>query len=142
MPHDYPQFWTHLLQRARARTTLHSHISPRSRNWLEMTLAPGLKLSYFVPRGKVAVALYIDRGTGAEAENLRVFEHLLAARERIEGAYGAPLLWERLEGRRACRITGVLPGGGLDDVPWPELQEAMVGAMIRFEAALRPFLAE
>jgi CheY-like chemotaxis protein len=66
----------------------------------------------------------------------------LEAREAIEAAFGEPLLWQPLEGKRACRVSALIGAGGLRDADrWPRIQEAMVDAMIRFEAALRPYLA-
>jgi hypothetical protein len=47
--------------------------------------------------------------------------------------------WQRLDDRRACRIRHVLTLGGLTDRDrWPEIQEAMMDAMVRLEKALKP----
>jgi len=142
MQYDYPQFWEQLLQKARRRTHLHSHLKPRQRNWLDVTIAPGLRLAYLARSKYVAVALYIDQGPGTEAANEQLFDGLAAARPAIEHAYGGGLLWERLPGRRACRITAPLSPGGVQDLDrWPEIQDQMIDAMVRIDAALRPHLA-
>ena len=71
---------------------------------------------------------------------MRIFETLRANRERIEAAYGGPLEWQPLDGRRACRIRHNVKGGYQDQERWPEVQDAMIEAMIRFEQSLKPHL--
>jgi hypothetical protein len=92
--------------------------------------------------GSAEPALYIDRGRGADDENLHIFDALHAAKMEIEDAYGGPLEWLRLENRRACRIVHRINlGGYLDEERWPEIQEEMIDAMVRLESALRPHIA-
>ncbi|HID88268.1 MAG TPA: DUF4268 domain-containing protein [Anaerolineae bacterium] len=57
----------------------------------------------------------------------------------MEEAFGAPLDWQRLDNRRASRIRYVLANGGLRDRDrWPEIQDAMIEAMVALEKALQP----
>ena len=73
-------------------------------------------------------------------QTMRIFEELLDYRNEIEVAFEEPLDWQALEGRRACRIAYHLPGVGLkDEEAWPELQDRMIDAMIRFDKAFRPW---
>jgi hypothetical protein len=59
----------------------------------------------------------------------------------IESDFGEPLLWQRIEGKRACRIKKEIDIGGYrDEDKWPEVQDAMIDAMIRLEKALRPHI--
>jgi len=136
------RFWQHLLDRAKAKTKLHSAVSPTSQGWI-MTGAgkTGLGLSYVVGQHEARVELYIDRGKGGAEQNKAVYDKLAESREQVEAAFGGPLLWERLEGKRACRISKRLEGGYLDDeARWPAIQDAMVDAMIGLESALRPYI--
>ena len=52
--------------------------------------------------------------------------------------------WQRLDGKRACRIAYTTTIGGYrsDESKWPEIQDAMIDAMIRLENALIPHLAK
>ena len=62
-------------------------------------------------------------------------------KEEIERAFGESLIWERLDTKRACRISKQLAIGGYrDKEKWPEIHDQMIDAMIRLERALKPFI--
>ena len=88
------------------------------------------------------VELYID--TGEQVVNKAYFDQLYTHKDEIEAVFGAPLRWERLENRRAARIAYDIMGlGGLRDRErWPELQDAMIDAMIRLEKAIKPHIGQ
>lgn len=68
----------------------------------------------FANGGRLRVDLYIDlRDT---TENKAAFEKLLEDKSNIEAEFGEPLTWEKLEGRRACRISAYATGS-IDDAP-------------------------
>jgi hypothetical protein len=81
----------------------------------------------------VQVELYIDCGQEPEA----MFDKLMASKDAIETQFGGSLEWQRLEEKRACRIRKVLEVGGYraDEAKWPEVQDAMIDAMVRLQAA-------
>lgn len=69
------------------------------------------------------VELHIDRGRGAEDDNMAIFQRLQAHRDEMKSAYGASLSWEPLEGKRACRIADRFDMGGYrDEAKWPKVQ--------------------
>jgi hypothetical protein len=79
--------------------------------------------------------------TGDAEANKRYFDRLYEHKEAIEQAFGAPLEWLRLYDKRASRIAYSIKKGRLrDEGTWPELQEAMIDAMIRLEKALAPHI--
>lgn len=134
-------FWTSLLERARPRTRLHSGISPGHDTWISTGAGKsGLAFSYVMTKHASGVELYIDRGRDLDDENMQIFETLFAGREEIEREHGGPLDWQPLDGRRACRIKHHVEGGYRDDQRWPEIQDAMIDAMISFERALKPHI--
>jgi hypothetical protein len=92
----------------------------------------------------VRAELYIDRGKDAEEENKRIFDELSKNRAAIEGAFGGPLSWERLEGKRACRIRYSSQAGGYrsPEEQWPTIQDQIIEAMVRLERALKPYIAK
>jgi len=137
------RWWTSLLDRAAKVSRLHAHISPGQSSWLGTSSGVrGLNLTYGVVQFSRSVELYIDRGKDADAENKTIFDQISANKPAIERAFGGPLSWERLDGKRACRIRAKLPKGGYraEEAKWPTLQDEAIQAMIRFEKALRPHL--
>ena len=137
------KFWLELLERAKDKTRLHANISPGHQSWISTGAGrSGLGLNYGIRRHEAAVELYIDRGKDADAENKSIFDSLAASKDAIERDFGGPLEWQRLEGKRACRIKKTVSMGGyLDEATWSKIQEAMIDAMIRLEKALKPHIA-
>lgn len=138
------RWWTQLIGRSSKVNRLHAHLSPRDYAWLgASTGTRGLSLNYWVYPEARAVELYIDRGVGAAAENKSVFDQLLRHKAKIEAAVRSPMVWDRLDGKRACRIKLPLDGGGfrMPDDQWPKAQDEAIQAMDRLEKALRPYLA-
>ena len=76
-------------------------------------------------------------------KNKRYFDALLKHKNEIEASFGAPLEWQRLDQKRASRIAYLIHGhGGLPDQEnWDALQDAMIDAMVRLEAALKTHFA-
>ncbi len=107
----YHQFWTRFLERLHAeRPDWTKTRSAGPDNWLEMK-APikGCRFSFSFAQGdRLRQELYIDTGDGEE--NLRLFTQLRARQADAEATYGAPLSWEELPTRRACRIAGYRDG--------------------------------
>ena len=135
------KFWEGLIGFTKIRKTRHANIKPGSYHWLGASSGiRGLGFNYVIVQECGMVELYIDRGD--TIENKRIFDKLCETKAAVESAFGDTLSWERLEGRRACRIKHVIDRGGYKnpEVEWPEIQKAMVEKMIQLETALRPSL--
>jgi hypothetical protein len=137
-------FWTELLEKAKQRTRLHAAVSPSDDYWIGAGAGrTGLSFNYAILQHGATAELYIDRGRDAEAENERIFDALLAHRTEIESTVNYPISWERLDGKRACRIAIRLTSGGYrDEGAWPQVQAEMIAAMTELEKALRPHLEQ
>jgi hypothetical protein len=134
----FSDFWSSLLARANARTSLHANISPSQQGWIATT-SQGLRLCYVLSRGWGWVELYINRPD--REENKAIFDDLVRYRQEVEQSFGAVMEWDRMDDKLACRIDAKVVAGSLaDESTWEPQQEAMVDAMIRFEMALRPFV--
>jgi len=135
------EFWSELLSKSKERTRLHANISPSRYHWLGTGAGKaGLSYNYLITMKWGGVELYIDKGK--EEINKRIFDAIYAKKEEIEADFGEQLEWERLEGRRACRIRARFEEAGLQDrEKWDELQDKMIDAMIRLEAALKKHIA-
>jgi hypothetical protein len=137
------KFWTELLKYAKTQTSLHGNISPGEYTWIATGSGMrGLTWNYVTGMHDGRVELYVDR-VNAE-ENKAIFDRLVQDREKIEKAFGEPLDWQRLEDKRACRIKKETTAGGYrnPEDEWPEVIRWMVGAMIRLEAALGPYVTK
>jgi Domain of unknown function (DUF4268) len=138
------RWWTMLIERSKTKSKLHAHITPGEYTWIATSSGfRGLSFNYVALQSECSAELYVDRGKGAEEENERIFDQLASSREAIEAEFGEPLLWERLEGKRACRIRYTSEAGGYrsPEEEWPELQDKIIAAMIRLERALRPYIS-
>ena len=84
------------------------------------------------------IEIYIDRGKESDEENKSIFDQLHAKRKEIEEAAGKNFKWERLDDRRASRISKRYENAGLSDGDkWSELQDKMIDGMIRMEKAFK-----
>lgn len=136
------RFWTVLLEHAKSKTKLHSGISPNIYNWIGTSAGiQGLNFNYALRRHDAQVELYIDSDKDSGEGNQAILNKLAAHKEEIEREFGAPLQWESLDDKRACRIRKTIDiAGWQDEAKWPQACTAMVDAMIRLEKALRPYL--
>jgi len=103
----YRQFWTRFLERVgQEHPDWTNARKPQTASWFPMACpfkgGPYYAFS-FAAGGRLRSELYIDLGE-AEA-NTALFEALLEHQVALEEVYGAPLIWEELEGKRACRIA-------------------------------------
>jgi Domain of unknown function (DUF4268) len=140
--HARKRFWQQLLSSAKELTDLHASISPSVEGWAATTAGkPGMQWIYVLLKDRARIELYIDRGGESDDWNKAMFDKLLTRKAEAEAAFGGPLEWQRLDGKRACRICKILEDGGLaDESRWPQIQAAMIDTMIRFEKALGPWV--
>jgi len=138
------EFWNELLEKAKEKTKLHAQISPGQYGWVGTGAGKrGLGYNYGVTKHEGQVELYIDRGRDSEDENKKIFDGLLSHKDEVEKVFGEPLKWERLEGKRACRISKRIEIGGYrDEDKWLEVHEAMIDAMCRLEKSLKPHISK
>ena len=139
------KFWAQLLEKAKEKTKLHATISPGQYGWIGTGAGRrGLAYNYVVRQHDANVELYIDRGEDSEDENKQIFDSLAQSKDNIESVFGSSLEWQRLEGKRACRIKKQIERGGYRDDPstWPSTHEVMIDAMIQLEKAFRPHISK
>lgn len=137
------RFWQGLVAVARSQKARYASIKPGSHGWLGSggTGIRGLGFNFVTVQESCTVELYIDRGN--EMENKGIFAELYAQHELVEEKFGGKLSWERLDGKRACRIKYLIDLGGYRtaEAKWPEIHAAMVSAMTKLEAAIKPALS-
>ena len=139
------RWWTQLIERSAKVSKLHAHIAPSEYSWISTSSGVrGLGYNYVVAQEECSAELYIDRGKNSEEENKHLYDLLFAQKAAIEQSFGEPLSWQRLEGRRACRIRYTSTDGGYrsPEEQWPRIQDGIIGAMNRLEKALHPHIAK
>lgn len=138
------RFWKQLLDEAKEKTKLHSNISPGQHSWIGTSAGKrGLGFNYGIRKHDSQIELYIDRGAESKEENKKIYDELYENKEKIEEAFGETLKWERLEQKRACRISKQLSLGGYrDENNWNEIIEAMIDNMIRFSKSIKQYIKQ
>lgn len=138
------EFWTKLLEKAKERTKLHSNVSPSIYSWVGAGAGKsGISYNYVITNKYGSCEVYLNRGPDFEEPNINKirFSELYKHKSKIEKEFGKKLNWEKLEGRRASRISIKFEGEGLKDKDkWDKLQDKMIDAMIRLEKALKRFI--
>lgn len=142
--HLRKEFWTQLLERARSRTKLYENISPNIYSWIGAGAGKsGIGYNLSITYSHAQAEVYLDRGKEFPDLNKERFDKLISHREQIEKIFGDRLNWERLDKKRACRISKKFEGAGLGDKEkWPNLQDKLIDAIIRMEKAFRPYIKE
>ena len=136
------KFWAQMLPRANKKTQLHSRNRPGRSHYISANAGkPGLGYVYAHTRNGIQAELYID--TGDRTQNKSIFDLFHESRPEIEKSYGGELAWDRLDHRRASRITtGPLGTNGYQEEEslWEEIQEEWINQMIRLDNSLRPHI--
>lgn len=106
----YADFWDKFLDRLHTENPGFTRSRKRSGdNWITLVTVRGLQYVVdFVSAGRIRSELYID--VGDADQNLAIHDALQAERAVIEAAFGSPLAWEGLLGKRACRVGIYAPG--------------------------------
>jgi hypothetical protein len=134
------EFWSEVIKAIFDKTSLFQNISPSSHSWISAgSGVRGVSYGLVATRIHARAELYIDRGDGDE--NTFIYDQLRGQKDSIENAFGGKLIWQPLEGKRACRIKGEQPGNIYDHDQWPTMIDFMTGAMVRMEIAFRNPLA-
>ena len=96
------------------------------------------------PDGKyrLRAEAYID--TGDKEATKETFDKLHGRKQKIEQAVGEALEWDRLDHRRASRVSLYFPGEIriTDEERWPEARDWLVQAMGKMRTAFDPVIQE
>jgi len=138
----YQEFWRELIPALKAKDPGSTSASPERagpQSWFGIPVGRsgfGIALA-FTSKRTARVELYID--VGDQARNKLAFDSLLANRTDLETAFGEPLTWDRLDQRRASRISVEHPGT-IDDPEEKlmELRDWAVDRMIRLRDVFAP----
>jgi hypothetical protein len=132
-------WWRMLLANPLAKR--HAHLTPSHTLYFGTKWGvPGLSLTYILSQHESGVELFIGRGSAEQ--NQSVFDVLQVQKGAIEAAFGAPLIWDRMEGKNGCRVRAMFQGGyRAPEGQWAAIQERQVDAMRRLEDAFAPWMS-
>lgn len=138
----YAKFWEALLTRLAEEEPTWTRRRPGStvnpNNWIDMpSSVPGASFNFsFARGGRLRNELYI--GSGSQEDNDRILQAFASQKDAVEQAYGGPLEFEPLEGRRAARIADYTDG----DVAEEHRHDEFIAWFLDSGRRLRRALAE
>ncbi|WP_082767123.1 DUF4268 domain-containing protein [Bosea sp. PAMC 26642] len=102
----YKQYFQYLIDELREKHKFTNARAAQPQNWYSFSSQNSRLFKYgtsFSQGGKVRAEVYLDCDN--KEQNEAIFDCLFAKKSQIELKFGAPLNWERLEKKRACRIA-------------------------------------
>ena len=137
----YKQFFSELLSKYKREFPSHrSHNNAYPNSWLTIASAGRSGFAYgaaFERQNRLRVELYFD--VGDRDTNKDAFDQLELQREAIETEIGQRLSWDRLDNRRAARISALRDGRVTDPDPLRSEHLAWAVATVnRFRLAFGP----
>lgn len=133
----YREFWglfLDLLQQQHPGWT--NTRKPLPQSW--MNLPAGVSVAnYAVASGRDQLRVEIYFSSKSAEINEGNFNALLKHKDRLESAFGDPLLWDPLEGRKACRVSFSRTGDITDQQEWPEYAQWFVDTVNRLRGAVQ-----
>jgi hypothetical protein len=128
-------WWTDLQAvHERKGWTRHRNVSPRNSPYY-VAREKDWHWAYLLTSSQTGVEIYIYSGASA------LYDELHEKRVAIEAAFQSPLAWHEPDHRGVSKVTFMMDGGHHSEERAVAL-EKQVEAMIRLEAALRPYLKD
>ena len=140
--HKRYEFWDQLLTKAKEKKTNFQNLSPTHYHWIGKGGGKsGLSFNFVVLHNYAMVEVYLD--IGKKDKNKERYDKLFKHREEIHKIFRDELIWERLDNKRACRISYRFQNVGLKyPETWNELQDKMIEKVIGLENSFRNFIAQ
>jgi len=136
------EFWKTFLKIMNIQSSLYQNVNASKDYWISgRTGISSINFNSSVSNYYARAEVYMQRSV--RDENKFVFDELFREKEEIEREFGEPLVWERLETKKACRIKYELSGVDFyDRDDWNRMVEFLVDGMVRMERAFKDPLAK
>lgn len=99
----YQEFWTQLGERLADTHPDWPAPQGTAKNWID--LPSGYRLAHwslsFARAQRLRSELYLEASVDTDAR----YEELAAVAREVDAAYGSPLSWEPLSGKKSCRVA-------------------------------------
>ncbi|MGB2756598.1 MAG: DUF4268 domain-containing protein [Acidimicrobiia bacterium] len=137
----YERFWTRFLERLYIEHPdwVSSKVA-NSNSWIRTAAITPRTLfgASFASSGRLRLDFYIEAG---DAEgSLVIFDHFSEHKAEIETAFGEPLSWEPLPGKKACRIAAYTSGDVLNEAEYEQYIDWFFDISARLRSSLGPFV--
>lgn len=137
----YQQFYQTVIDELR---TVHNFTNARAgqpQSWYSFSSGTRgfLYSTSFTSKAQLRAELYIDVG---DERNKPIFDYFYSMKGRLEKTMGEPLSWERLDNRRASRISALRPNSSIDEVDTQGLvmQKWVVERLLKVKSVFGPYL--
>ena len=130
-------FWTACLSKLHGskNISLYDNINPSKDHWL--SAGSGVRsCPYELIFGKREARVQLALSRSERQDNKTLFDALFEKKNQIEQHFGEPLIWNRLDHRKSCRIQIARPFDGYDRELWPEIIDWQISTLERFHASL------
>lgn len=136
------KFWNQVINQMNQKSDLFQNISPSKYNWIGAgSGVRGVGYNFAASKNYGRAEIYIDRGS--QEENEFVYDSLINKKDEIESTFGKKLEWERLEGKRACRIKYEDKDFNIfDEDTWETTIEKITNGMVKLEKSIKPYLGK
>ena len=133
-------FWEKMLNYFKEKKFgLYENISPSKDHWLNAGSGRrGCAFSLIFGKSEARTDLYLS--SSDENENKELFDYLLNQKADIEREFGNELIWEPLDGKKACRIRFSKRFDGYNRENWDEVIEWIYNHIYALEKTMKPHL--
>ena len=127
-------FWTQLLNEINKHNNLYSNVSPSRDAWIGTGIGmSGVGMNLVATRTYARVEIYINKGY---EENKRIFDDFFKRKDEIEKAFGAPLIWERMDDKVTSRVKWQLDNVSVfEPQDYPKMNEFLIDGAERMKKA-------
>ncbi len=136
----YQKFYQGLMDDLREKYNFTNAKAAQPQNWYSFSSGrPGITYTAtFASGDKLRAELYID--VGDTAKNKAIFDALKSNETSVQEELGEPLLWERLDNRRASRISIVRENTSIADAARQEqeIREWLVQRLLKLKSVFGP----
>ena len=135
-------FWKGLLDVAKEKDADFKNLSPSVYHWIGKGGGKsGISFNFVILNRYAGIEVYLD--VRKKEINKKRFDSLIQHKKEIEDIFGDSLIWERLDSKRACRISFKFENVGLKDTDsWSDLQVKLVVKMMKLEKAFENFIEQ
>lgn len=133
----YAEFWQALIDELSEKYPEFNGRTAWGRTWFPTTVGTsGVAINFVFSSKGLRVEYYLGSSDGNI--NLMRFEALLSLRASIEGSVGEELVWESLDGKKACRISlyGHPDGDVQNRESWLDYSNWFAASFIKMKSAI------